>query len=222
MGKDLYNYKIYYNIRGNVSIMNPKKITAIGITVLFLGLMVIPVQGTIIKEDVNIFPIELSFFKADGSIGSKIISLTSDQVTELSDIIEQFSYRNDRNGLMGALRSFFKRCGNSDGIDLFDKGLLNVLPGCPIISIGEGRQLSRYHGRVQFKKLVSTWSYPDNGLTMIIGNNLSPKQVLFQRQMGVMIGFVGIYIYIPKVLESQNAGITCFAGSALFAWGMSY
>ncbi|OYT29870.1 hypothetical protein B6U98_01005 [Thermoplasmatales archaeon ex4572_165] len=202
--------------------MNPKKITAIGITALFLGLMVIPVQGAIIKEDVDIFPIELSFFKADGSIGSKIISLSSEEITELSTIIEQFSYKNDHNGLMNALRSFFKRCGKGEGMDLFDKGIINVLPGCPIISIGEGRQLSRYHGRVQFKKIVSTWSYPDNGFSMIFGNNLSPKQVLFQRQMGIMIGFVGIYVFIPKVLESQQAGITCFAGSALFAWGTSF
>ena len=202
--------------------MNPKKITAIGITALFLGLMVIPVQGAIIKEDVNIFPIELSFFKADGTIGSKIISLSSEEITELSDIIEQFSYKNDHNGLMHALRDFFKRYSNGEGMELFDKGILNVLPGCPIISIGEGRQLSRYHGRVQFKKLVSTWSYPDNGFSMIFGNNLSPKQVLFQRQMGIMIGFVGIYVFIPKVLESQQAGITCFAGSAMFAWGTSF
>jgi len=202
--------------------MNPKKITAIGITALFLGLMVIPVQGAIIKEDVKIFPIELSFFKADGSIGSKIISLNSEEITELSTIIEQFSYKNDHNGLMNALRIFFKKCGKGEGMDLFDNGIIDVLPGCPIISIGEGRQLSRYHGRVQFKKLVSTWSYPDNGFSMIFGNNLSPKQVLFQRQMGVMIGFVGIYVFIPKVLESQQAGITCFAGSAWFAWGTSF
>ena len=198
--------------------MNPKKITAIGITALFLGLMVIPVQGAIIKEDVNIFPIELSFFKADGSIGSKIISLRSEEITELSDIIEQFSYKNDHNGLMDALRSFFKKCGKEGGMELFDKGVLGILPGNPIFSIGEGRQLlGRYHGRVQFKKLVSTWSYPEKGLTII-----SPKQVLFQRQMGIMIGFVGLYIFIPKVLENQQAGITCFAGSALFAWGTSF
>ena len=204
-----------------MSIMNPKKITAIGITVLFLALVVVPAQGAIVKKGQE-FPIELSMVNADGSIGSKIISLTKDEIVDLSDIFDRFAY--DYDGLLDALKKFFRRCGHdNDCNDLIDKGILSILPGCPIISVGEGRQLlSRYHGRVQFKKLISTWSYPDNGFTMVIGNNLSPKQILFQRQMGIMVGFVGLYIYIPKVLDHQKAGITCFAGSALFAWGTSF
>jgi len=203
--------------------MNPKKIIAIGITALFLGLVVIPVQGAIQKEDHQLFPIQLSLIKKDGSIGSKIISLTKGQTLELSDIIETYSYRHDQVGLMNTLEKFFMRIGFNEGFNLMRGNLFDILPGCPIFSIGEGREyLTPYHGRVQFKKLISTWHYPDNGFTMIIGNNLSPKQILFQRQMGIMIGFVGLYIYIPKILENQKAGITCFAGSALFAWGTSF
>jgi hypothetical protein len=205
--------------------MNPKKVISISITALFLGLIVVPVQGAIQQEN-QLFPIQLSMVNNDGSIGTKLISLTRSQTLELSDIIEQFSYRSDRVGLMNALERFFTRIGSNDGLFFMNgvKGkLFDILPGCPIFSIGEGHQyLSRYHGRVQFKKLISTWSYPENGFTMIIGNNLSPKQILFQRQMGIMIGFIGLYIYIPKVLEYQKAGITCFAGSALFAWGTSF
>ena len=205
--------------------MNPKKVIAISITALFLGLIVVPVQGAIQQENQQ-FPIQLSTVNNDGSIGTKLISLSRAQAVELSDIIEKFSYRQDRIGLMDALEKFFRRSGCNDGL-MFMKGmkgnLFDILPGCPILSIGEGRQyLTRYHGRVQFKKFISTWHYPDDGFTMIIGNNLSPKQILFQRQMGIMIGFVGLYIYIPKVLDHQKAGITCFAGSALFAWGTSF
>jgi hypothetical protein len=205
--------------------MNPKKVIAISITALFLGLMVIPVQGAIQQENQR-FPIQFSMVNDDGNAVTKLISLTRGQAIELSDIIEKFSYRQDRIGLMDALEKFFKRTGCRDGLD-FMRGMkgnfFDILPGCPIFSIGEGRQyLTRYHGRVQLKKLISTWHYLDNGFTMIIGNNLSPKQILFQRQMGIMIGFVGLYIYIPKVLEQQTAGITCFAGSAMFAWGTSF
>ena len=108
---------------------------------------------------------------------------------------------------------------------LFDDiGLLSKLPGSPILSIGEGRQLlSRYHGRVQLKKLVSVWNYPgDIGATMIWGDGLTsmPTQVLIQKQIGIMVGFVGLYMYIPPLLEDMNSK-TCFIGSALFAWGIS-
>ena len=203
--------------------MNPKKIIAIGITALFFALMIIPVQAATIEKNQQQYPIELSIMNADGSIGSRLISLTKDQMTELSSIIEQYSYRQDRESLISTLQSFFKRSGINDDLNLFKGNIFDILPGCPIFSIGEGRQyLTRYHGRVQFKKLISTWHYPDNGLTMIIGNNFSPKQVLFQRQMGIMIGFVGLYLYIPEIFENQNAGITCFVGSAMFAWGLSY
>jgi hypothetical protein len=203
--------------------MNPIKIIAIGITALFFGLMIVPVQAETIQRNQQQFPIELSIMNADGSIGSRLISLTKDQITELTDIINKYSYRNNRDSLIGALQHFFRHSGINDDIDLFKVNIFDILPGSPIFSIGEGRQyLTRYHGRIQFKKLISTWHYPDNGLTMIIGNNFSPKQVLFQRQMGIMIGFVGIYLYIPEILEHQTAGITCFAGSAMFAWGLSY
>jgi hypothetical protein len=206
--------------------MNPNKVVAIGVIVLFLGLVMVPGQASIIKKDQQLFPIQFSLVNQDGSIGSRIISLTKNQVTELSDIIERYSKRHDRNDFMNALQLFFKRTGYKDDFDFMKMkrgNIFDILPGCPIFSIGEGREyLTRYHGRIQFKKLISTWHYPDNGFTMIIGNNLSPKQILFQRQMGIMIGFVGLYIYIPKMLEYQKAGITCFAGSALFAWGTSF
>jgi hypothetical protein len=203
--------------------MNPKKITAIGIITLFLALIVIPVQGTIIKEHETQFPIQLSTIQTDGSIGSQIISLTKDQVIELSNLINRFSYTKNWNEIVYALKGFFKRHGISTYDSLFKTNFFDILPGCPILSIGEGREiLTRYHGRVQFKKLINTWHYPDNGFTMIFGNEVSPKQILFQRQIGFMIGFVGIYLHIPKVLEHQKAGITCMVGSSLFARGTSF
>jgi hypothetical protein len=203
--------------------MNPRKITAIGITTLFLALVVIPVQGTISKEHETLFPIQLSTVQADGSIGSQIISLTKDQVIELSNLIKRFSYTKNWNEIIYALKGFFKRHNIGTYDPLSKPGIFDILPGCPILSIGEGPEiLTRYHGRVQFKKLISTWHYPKNGFTMIFGNEVSPKQILFQRQMGFMIGFVGIYLHVPKVLENQKAGITCMIGSSLFAWGTSF
>jgi hypothetical protein len=99
---------------------------------------------------------------------------------------------------------------------------LNNLPGRPIFSYGKGHKvLSRYHGRIQIKKIFSAWSYPGGfGTTVIWGNGLSstPTQILLKRQIGFMIGFVGLYIYIPPLISGMSSR-TLFMGSTLFAWG---
>jgi len=200
-----------------------KKTLAIGIIALFIGLSFTPVssaQAQIEEKDTKI-PIQISSLTADGRIATQTISLSK---TDLSDLLD----------IMGSLKKpGFKPADLLDRLkDLFDRdsglfddiGLLSKLPGNPILSIGEGRQLlSRYHGRVQLKKLVSIWNYPgDIGATMIWGDGLTsmPTQVLLQKQIGIMVGFVGLYMYIPPLLEDMNSK-TCFIGSALFAWGVS-
>jgi len=203
--------------------MNMKKTLAIGIIALFIGLSFTPVssaQAQIEEKDTKI-PIQISSLTADGRIGTQTISLSKTDLSDLIDIMDSLKKPGRNPGdLLDRLKNLFDRDNG-----LFDDiGLLSKLQGNTIVSIGEGRQLlSRYHGRVQLKKLVSIWNYPgDIGATMIWGDGLTsmPTQVLLQKQIGIMVGFVGVYMYIPPLLEDMNSK-TFFMGSAMFAWGVS-
>ena len=203
--------------------MNMKKTLAIGIIALFIGLSFTPIssaQAQIEEKDREI-PIQISSLTADGRIATQTISLSKTDLSELLDIMDSLKKPGFKPGdLLDRLKDIFDRDKG-----LFDNiGLLSKLPGNPIVSIGEGRQiLSRYHGRVQLKKLVSMWNYPgDIGATVIWGNGLTsvPTQVLLQKQIGLMVGFVGLYMYIPPLLEDMNSK-TFFMGTAMFAWGLS-
>ena len=204
--------------------MNMKKTLAIGIIALFIGLTVSPVNSAPVDEKETMIPIQINAMAADGTIGTHTLSLSKSEVLSLIDLMDSMKKpgKPGRNldDIIDRIKDFFDR---DDGL-LNDMGLLSKLPGHPIVSIGEGRELlARYHGRVQLKKLVSIWNYPDNaGATVIWGNGITaqPTQILLQKQIGIMVGFVGVYMYIPPIFENMNSK-TCFIGSALFAWGLS-
>lgn len=198
-----------------------KKALAIGIIALFIGLSFTPVNSAAIEEKESRIPIQISSISANGILGTQTISLSESEILSLIDLVDSMNKPGRRPGdLWDKIRDLF----NLDDGPLGDLGLLSKLPGNPIVSIGEGRELlSRYHGRVQFKKLISIWNYPgNNGATIIWGDGLTkvPTQILLQKQMGIMVGFVGVYVYIPPIFENMNSK-TCFIGSALFAWGLS-
>lgn len=198
-----------------------KKALAIGIIALFIGLSFTPMTSATIEEKENKIPIQISSLAANGGLETKIISLSRSEALSLADLMDSLKRTNKRpTDLVDRIKDIFDK---DDGL-LDNVGLLSKLPGNPILSIGEGRELiSRYHGRVQLKKFVSMWNYPgDAGATVIWGNGLTapPTQILLQKQIGIMIGFVGLYVYIPPLLENMNSK-TCFVGSAMFAWGIS-
>jgi hypothetical protein len=200
--------------------MTMKKTLAIGIIALFIGLSFTPINGAAIEEKEATIPIKINSISADGQIGTQTISLSRAEVLSLIDLLDSLKKPGHRDNILDRLRDLFNR---DKGL-FNDIGLISKLPGKPIISIGEGRELlSRYHGRVQLKKLVSIWNYPGNmGATVIWGDGLTsaPTQILLQKQIGIMIGFVGLYVYVPPILENMNSK-TMFVGSALFAWGLS-
>ncbi len=198
-----------------------KKALAIGIIALFIGLSFSPVNSAAIEEKESRIPIQISSISANGILGTQTLSLSESEILSLIDLVDSMNKNGRRPGdLWDKIRDLF----NLDDGPFSDLGLLSKLPGNPIVSIGEGRELlSRYHGRVQFKKLISIWNYPgNNGATIIWGDGLTkvPTQILLQKQMGIMVGFVGLYVYIPPIFENMNSK-TCFIGSALFAWGLS-
>lgn len=204
--------------------MKIKKHIAIGIIALFIGISISPVMSASSEPQKSMIPIQLMVQRGDGSLGETSISLEAKDVQDFLEFLDELTTMNKRDGILERIQDFFKY-RNAKGLqDLFDFDVLGKLPGDPIVSIGENRDhLTRYHGRIQFKKIFSAWHYPDGLATTIIwGNGLTsqPTQILLKRQLGFMVGFVGVYLYIPPLLEGMN-GKTCAIGSSMFAWGIS-
>ena len=205
--------------------MSTKKSIAIGIIALFIGLSFTPMSSANRAElKPTTIPVEVGMVTDNGRFGTQTVMVTQDELSSLIDLMDELRTLKNRDSLLDRIRDFFDNY-NKRGLErLFDMDLLNVLPGDPIFSIGQGRELlARYHGRIQLKKLVSIWNYPSGfGTTVIWGDGLAaqPTQVLLQRQIGIMIGFVGLYLYIPPLLEDMPSR-TCFIGSSMFAWGIS-
>lgn len=209
-----------------MSIMILKKSIAIGVIALFIGMIFTPMGGARLNETDTMIPIELSVLNADGTIGTKVVELSRSLLGELVDLLEDLKNVKDKNIVMDRLSRFFKDhhhdCDGFNGLVNFN--LLDKLPGDPIFSYGKGRSLlTRYHGRVMAKKLVSVWNYPDGiGATVIWGDGIAhaPTQILLKRQVGFMVGFVGLYMYIPPLLEGMESS-TFFVGSTMLAYGVS-
>jgi len=207
-----------------VNRMKVKKYIAIGIIALFLGISTTPMISATSEPQKSMIPIQLMVQNPDGSIGQTSLSFDQGQLQELMDLMDALTKTKNRDGILERIQDFLRHSQRKDLKDLFDFNLIGKLPGDPIVSIGENRDhLTKYHGRLQFKKLFSAWHYPDGlSSTIIWGNGLTsqPTQILLKRQFGFMVGFVGIYMYIPPLLEGMN-GRTLAIGSSLFAWGIS-
>lgn len=203
--------------------MTIKKTLVIGIIALFIGMSFSPVSSVATEEKETMIPVQIGSLFMDGTLGAQTILLSRAELATLQEFMESFKRPGQRpDVLINFLRSLIGRDRSSGLLDL---GILSKLPGNPIVSFGEGRQyLTRYHGQFQFKKLITAWHYPNNaGATIIWGDGLlsPPTQVLLQRQIGIMIGFVGIYLYIPPISAENVNSRTLFVGSAMYARGLS-
>ena len=208
-----------------MSYMTMKKSIAIGIIALFIGLSFTPMGGANENQPEATIPIQIGMINDRGVGNTQTISLSSGQVEGLIDAFDQLHSGRNQAAVLDRIVSLLTGSNKKGLANLFDNDILDILPGNPIVSIGSGREiLARYHGRLQIKKFFSIWNYPNGfGTTIIWGNGLAapPTQILLKSQTGVMIGFAGIYLYVPSMLENMPSK-TCFIGSAMFAWGLSY
>ncbi len=199
--------------------MKFKKSIAIGIIVLFIGSAILPMSGTAEARHVRPITIALMLMGADGFLKPRILTLTHGDLIKLIAFIDSLKLLKDGSV---SIKDLLQGLSGSSLSEILNLQWLEKLPGKPIISYGKGRTfITPYHARIQMKKLIAMWNYPDGiGATVIWGKGLSskPTQILLKRQFGLMVGFVGIYIYIPPLIEGMPS-TTCFIGSAKLAWG---
>jgi hypothetical protein len=201
-----------------------RKGISIGIIAIFIGLAFIPMSGAnIIENKETKLPVEISFYDNNGVKITDIIQLSIDEINTIDKFINELQQIQNEEEFEEKIEEFITFIGRSK-ISYFNLDWLDNLPGKPIFSFGKGpKYLTKYHGRVQVKKLVSLWNYPSGfGTTVIWGNGLAaaPTQILLKRQCGVMAGFVGLYLHIPPLIKGMTSR-TCFFGTAMFAYGLS-
>lgn len=200
-----------------------RKSIAIGIIALFIGLAITPMSSAdrIEMKEADV-PVKVSVYQNDGTLATKTVKLMESDVKALEDFLQTLQNIKSKSEMEEKITEFFT-CHSKSGLNqLFSLEWLEKLPGRPIFSFGKGSKLfSHYHGRIQIKKLFDAWTYPNGfGTTVIWGDGLSapPTQILLKRQVGFMIGFVGLYVQIPPLVSGMSSR-TLFIGSSLFAWG---
>ena len=202
-----------------------KKRIAIGIIALFIGLAFNPmIDANIIEKEETDIPIEISMYQNDGTISIETVKLTKDDIKVLDNFLQDIRNTQNEAEIEEKITDFLIYCNSKELGILSSSDWLENLPGRPIFSVGKGsRFIARYRGRLQIKKLFSAWSYPTGfGTTIIWGNGIAspPTQILLKRQIGFMIGFVGLYVYIPPFISGMSSR-TFFIGSSLLSYGVS-
>ena len=190
---------------------------------MFIGLAITPMSGADnIGKKGDYIPIEVSICQNYKTMATETIKLTKDNLKALDILLQTLQSVKSEDEIKEKITEFFTSYDGSKLGGIFNFEWLENLPGRPIFSFGKGHKyLTRYHGRLQIKKLFSTWSYPNGvGTTVIWGNGITapPTQILLKRQFGFMVGFVGLYVHIPPLISGMSSR-TLFIGSSFFAWG---
>jgi hypothetical protein len=186
------------------------KIFPIFIIALFIGAS-FPVIGC--EKEAEILT-EITFYRGDGKVTTEKIKLNKEDIRRLEWISAALQEGEDEEEIKKNLLFFL---GRYDFLEKF--------PLYFIYSAGVGRKiLTPYHGEMRVKKFFATWHYPTQfGSTIILGNRMftPPIRILLGRQVGFVVGFVGLYIYVPPILP-QLSSKTFLIGSAAYAWGIAY
>ena len=205
--------------------MNIKtKSISIAIIAIFIGLAFTPMgSSSSIENKESKLPVEISFYKNNGEQITEIIQLSINEIKTIENFINELQNIQNEEEFEEKIEEFITYISRT-GLNYFNLDWLDNLPGKPIFSFGKGpRYLTRYHGRIQVKKIFTMWNYPSGfGTTVIWGNGFTmpPTQILLKRQIGFMIGFVGIYLHIPPLITGMTSR-TCFFGSTMFSYGVS-
>jgi hypothetical protein len=205
--------------------MNIKtKSISIAIITIFIGLAFTPMgSSSIIENKETKLPVEITFYNNNGEKITEIIQLSINEIKTIENFINELQNIKNEKEFEDKIEEFITYIGRS-GLSYFNLDWIDNLPGKPIFSFGKGpRYLTRYHGRIQVKKIFTMWNYPSGfGTTVIWGDGLTmpPTQILLKRQLGFMIGFVGLYLHIPPLITGMTSR-TCFFGSTMFSYGVS-
>ena len=197
------------------------KIFAIGLLILLVGTTLSPMisssplQKNEKTMEINISQLNENIFTYDQKLPVEDIII----LKEIISSIKIASNDKELDVLIDRLLSFFKNRGLNLGF-LSD----GVLSDSIVVSFGtENHLLPNYIPKIKFSKFFHMWKYSSDWSTTIIMDSIIsiPSHLLQGRQIGFMIGFKGIYVYIPDWIPGLE-NLEFFIGTTPFAWGMDF
>ena len=210
-----------------------KKIKAIAIflTLVFIALPATSTMGAISqKEEIETTTLEYTFFKSDGSINTKEIIFTKEDISQFSDIVaflfEKISSKKyfdfDIREIIDDLKEEF---GQSGLLSIFSS-LSNLRPlqkRVFIMSNGHGAKFDlHFKSDISMRKSLTFWHYFGNTKSITPSKTLIIDPIPIQPfykildgwQVGMMSRFIGFYIRIPGNFMEQKQSQTFFFGYA--------
>jgi len=210
-----------------------KKIKAIVIflTLVFIALPATNTMGAISqKEEIETTTLEYTSFESDGSINTKEIIFTKEDISQFSDIVsslfEKISSKKYFDFDIGEIIDDLKeKFGQSGLLSIFsDLSKLRPLQKRVfIMSNGHGAKFDlQFKSDISMRKSLTFWHYFGNTESITSSKTLIidpiPIQPFFKIldgwQVGMMTKFIGFYIRIPGNFMEQKQSHTFFFGYA--------
>ncbi len=197
------------------------KLFAIGLLVVLIGITLSPmISSNPLQEnektmEINISQLNENIFTYDQKFSEEDISI----LREIISSIESTSNDKELDVLLDRLLSFFENRGLNLGF-LSD----GIFSDSIVVSFGtENHLLPTYIPKIKFSKFFHMWQYSSDWSTTIIMDSIlsTPSHLLQGRQIGFMIGFKGIYVYVPDWIPGLE-NLAVFIGTTPFAWGMAF
>ena len=202
-----------------------KKIIALGLIIFFIGVSISPLisssplqKNEKILEEYNGKTIEIIVTQND-MINTISQELSVEDINKLQNLFTDFyctTNKNEIGFLLDRILDFFKERG-------LNLNLPNQQSDTFIVSYGkENHLLPSYVPKIKFSDFFHMWQYSTDWSTTVIMDSVisAPSNILQGRQIGFMLGFQGIYIYIPDWIPGFE-DMAFFLGTTTFAWGMA-
>jgi hypothetical protein len=211
-----------------------RKLSAIGIVVLFFAISLIHVEASEISQTpVNKpFLIEFGSINSDERLTTKQLYITEEELIELENAVALFMKKIESTGdfdwsfLRDLLEKIF---GDNNSLIGSIFGIYSSLK----ISRNRGFVISSGHGidfgnlkkiSIKIRKKIGFWYYNSKGFiddrTIIVKPLALSLKILTGRQFGIMTGFFGIYLSVSRGFLSNK--YTFFMGTAKHIIGFDY
>ena len=205
------------------------KIFSIGIITLFIGISIAPLTGSIpivnisknLEKKISI-PVTITHYHTNGQVTTEIKQLAVNAIPTLEDIGTKLQSKTSVKETIDLLELYIPFFEDIEVILNFQEPV--QLSDSIIVSIGKEKHLiPPLLPKIRSEKLFHIWHYSSDWSTTLFYEDqlsLSPTEILQGEQIGFMLGFKGIYLYIPKWVPGfEDMGI--ILGTTTFAWGIS-
>lgn len=198
---------------------------AIWVVLLIFAISIVTVDAgetQKINENEKSISVEIGSIASDGTISAETLEFTEEEIVELQNTMSLIMGEIENIKDLSSLKELIERFLGDDNpmsgklLQIFT-GLKLVKNRAFVISLGQGRDLSPLK-KISFKirKKIGIWHYNSNGMfngrTIIVQPFKLKMKTLRGSQVGIMTGFVGVYLSFSKGFLGKS--YTFFMGTA--------